>query len=108
LMNIPEVVVYRTYEWQVRLRPYVLKVPFVSLVNLNLGREAVREIIQSTLDVTEAEAELRAILAGGAKREKMLVDFDELRVVIGNAGASERFALRMVEEIQNSKFKIQN
>ncbi|MDE6779020.1 MAG: lipid-A-disaccharide synthase [Alistipes sp.] len=108
LMNIPEVVVYRTYEWQVRLRPYVLKVPFVSLVNLNLGREAVREIIQSTLDVTEAEAELRAILADGSKREKMLVDFDELRVVIGNAGASERFARRMVEEIQNSKFKIQN
>ena len=108
LMNIPEVVVYRTYEWQVRLRPYVLKVPFVSLVNLNLGREAVREIIQSTLDVTEAEAELRAILAGGSKREKMLVDFDELRVVIGNAGASERFALRMVEEIQKSKFRIQN
>lgn len=108
LMNIPEVVVYRTYEWQVRLRPYVLKVPFVSLVNLNLGREAVREIIQSTLDVREAEAELRAILTGGGKREKMLVDFDELRVVIGDAGASERFARRMVEEIQNSKFRIQN
>ena len=41
LLGIPEVVVYRTVWWQVWLRPYVLKVPWVSLVNLNLGREAV-------------------------------------------------------------------
>lgn len=37
LLGIPEVVVYRTLWFQVRLRPYVLKVPWVSLVNLNLG-----------------------------------------------------------------------
>lgn len=102
LLNVPEVVVYRTYAWQVRLRPYVLKVPYVSLVNLNLGREAVREIIQSSLDATEAEAELRAILAGGAKRERMLADFEELRAVIGEAGASDRFARRMVGELRRT------
>ena len=45
--------------WQVWLRPYVLKVPWVSLVNLNLGREAVAEVIQSDLDTTRAERELR-------------------------------------------------
>ena len=99
LLNVPEVVVYRTYGWQVRLRPYVLKVPYVSLVNLNLGREAVREIIQSSLDATEAATELRAILEGGPKRERMLADFDELRAVIGEAGASRRFARRMVGEL---------
>lgn len=61
LLGIPEVVVYRTLWFQVKLRPYVLKVPWVSLVNLNLGREAVRELIQSDLDITAAERELRAI-----------------------------------------------
>ena len=105
LMNVPEVVVYRTYWWQVWLRPYVLKVPYVSLVNLNLGREAVREIIQSSLDATEAEAELRAILTGGTKRERMLADFAELREIMGGEGASERFARRMAEEIQVSEIK---
>ena len=44
LLGIPEVVVYRTLWFQVKLQPYVLKVPWVSLVNLNLGREAVTEI----------------------------------------------------------------
>lgn len=99
LLGIPEVVVYRTYRWQVWLRPYVLKVPWVSLVNLNLGREAVAEIIQSTLDTTRAEAELRAILPGGERRERMLADFDELKTIIGGPGASERFAERMVQEL---------
>ena len=101
LMNVPEVVVYRTYRWQVWLRPYVLKVPYVSLVNLNLGRESVREIIQSSLDVTSAEAELRAILEGGTKRGRMLADFAELRATMGGEGASARFAQRMVEELKN-------
>ena len=100
LLDVPEVVVYRTYWWQVWLRPYVLKVPYVSLVNLNLGRESVREIIQSSLDVTEAETELRAILEGGAKRGRMLADFAELHTVMGGEGASERFARRMAEDIQ--------
>ncbi len=100
LLGIPEAVVYRTVWWQVWLRPYVLKVPWVSLVNLNLGRESVAELIQSDLSVERAEQELRAIVAGGAKREKMLADFDELRTVIGGPGASDRFAERMVEELK--------
>ena len=99
LLGIPETVVYRTVWWQVWLRPYVLKVPWVSLVNLNLGREAVAELIQSDLSVERAEQELRAIVAGGSKRGKMLADFDCLRTVIGGPGASERFAARMVREL---------
>ncbi|MEG1700995.1 MAG: lipid-A-disaccharide synthase, partial [Alistipes sp.] len=100
LLNIPEVVVFRTVWWQVLLRPHVLKVPYISLVNLNLGREAVCEIIQSNFDTTRAESELRAIVVGGAKRAQMLSDFAELRAIIGDAGASERFAAQMVEKAQ--------
>ena len=103
LLGIPEVVVYRTLRFQVWLRPYVLKVPWVSLVNLNLGREAVAEIIQSDLRVERAERKLRAILTGGEKRERMLADFDELRTVIGGPGASDRFARRMVEKLKGKE-----
>lgn len=103
LLGIPEVVVYRTLWFQVKLQPYVLKVPWVSLVNLNLGREAVAEIIQSDLSLERAERELRAIVAGGAKRGKMLADFDELRTIVGGPGASERFAHRIVEFLRQEK-----
>ena len=69
---------------------------------------SVTEIIQSDLSVDRAERELRAIVAGGAKRGRMLADFDELRTVIGGPGASERFARRMVEELSNEKLKMKN
>lgn len=103
LLGIPEVVVYRTLWFQVKLQPYVLKVPYVSLVNLNLRRESVKEIIQSDLSIDRAEQGLREILTGGAERERMLRDFEELRGIIGGAGASDRFARRMVEELKKQK-----
>jgi len=87
------------------LQPYVLNVKWVSLVNLNLQRESVAEIIQSDLSVERAEHELRAIVAGGAKRERMLADFAELQAIIGGAGASERFAARMVAELRKENTK---
>lgn len=103
LMRIPEMVVYHVPKLYEVLRPLVLKIPYVSLVNINLGREAVREMVCAKLDMDEAERELRAIVSGGAKREKMLADFDELRELIGGEGASERFAAEMVKELKNSK-----
>ncbi len=95
LLGIPEVVVYRTLWFQVKLQPYVLNVKWVSLVNLNLRREAVAEIIQSDLDITRAERELRAIIKGGEKRGRMLADFEELGRIIGRKGVADRFARRM-------------
>lgn len=100
LMGVPEMVLYHIPKLYEVLRPLVLKIPFVSLVNINLGREAVREIVVAKVDMNEAELELRSILNGGSKRAKMLSDFDELRSIIGGAGASERFASAIAAEIQ--------
>ena len=105
LMRIPEMVVYHVPKLYEVLRPLVLKIPFVSLVNINLGREAVREMVCAKLDLAEAERELRAIVSGGEKREKMLADFDQLGELIGGAGASERFATEMVKELKNNKIE---
>ncbi len=103
LLSIPEVVVYRTQWIQVALLPLVLRCRWISLVNLNLGRESVVEILQSSLDIERATEELRSILRGGAKREQMLLDFEELSEIIGGPGASDRFAKRMVEELRAMK-----
>lgn len=101
LLGIPEVVVYRLAPLEYYGMPLVVRCPWVSLVNLNLRREAVAEVLQSNLDITRAERELRAILPGGERRERMLEDFKELRSVIGGPGASDRFAARMVELLKN-------
>ena len=101
LLGIPEVVVYRLAPLEYYGMPLVVRCPWVSLVNLNLRREAVAEVLQSNLDITRAERELRTILPGGERRERMLADFEELRSVIGGPGASDRFAARMVELLKN-------
>ena len=100
LMGIPEMVLYRIPKLYEVLRPYVLKIPFVSLVNINLDREAVREIVCAKIDLDSAEAELRSILKGGNKREKMLADFVELSALIGGEGASQRFAAEIVKTLK--------
>ena len=106
LMGIPEIVLYHIPKLYEVLRPYVLKIPYVSLVNINLQREAVKEIVCHKVDMAAAEEELRAILPGGAKRQKMLDDFAELQNIIGGAGASDRFAEAMVKELELLKEEI--
>ncbi len=97
LIGTPQVVLFRVPKLHDLLRPYVLKIPYISLVNINLGREAVREIIQSSLDEGEVFNSLREILEGGKARTKMLQDYAELKEIIGERDASRRFAKRMVE-----------
>ncbi len=97
LLGTPEVVCYSKDKLSVYIGKHLVKVPFISLVNLVMGREVVRELIQWDMTLPNAQAELDAIMPGGAKREKMLAEFDELREVIGGPGASERFGAKMVE-----------
>lgn len=100
LMGIPEIVIYHVPWIYEKLKPYFLRIPYISLVNINLGREAVRELVCAKLDIAEAERELRSILPGGVERGRMLRDFDELREMIGSEGASHRFAKDIVNSIR--------
>ena len=100
LMNTPEIVLYhipKLYEW---LRPIVLKIPYISLVNINLSRECVREIVVNKIDVEAVSAELRSILEGGTAREKMFADFAELQAIMGGEGSSHRVAKDIVKSLK--------
>ena len=100
LMRIPEVVLYHVPWLYEKLKPYFLRIPYISLVNINLRREAVRELVKARLDVEEAAKELRSILPGGSERERMLADFEELSTMIGKEGASDRFAEDIVNTLR--------
>ena len=102
LMNTPEIVLYhipKLYEW---LRPIVLKIPYISLVNINLNRECVREIVVNKIDAEAVSEELRAILEGGSRRTKMLADFAELQESMGGEGSSHRVAQDIVKSLKVS------
>lgn len=100
LMGIPEVVLYHIPWLYEKLRPYFLKIPYISLVNINLQREAVKEIVRAKLNVEMATQTLTDILPNGAERERMLRDFKELSSMMGGDGASARFAKDIVKTLQ--------
>ncbi len=100
LIGTPEIVMYhvpKIYEW---LRPIVLKIPYISLVNINLNRECVREIVVNKVDVAAVSEELHAILEGGAKRTKMLAEFAELQEMMGGEGSSHRVAQDIIKSLK--------
>lgn len=100
LMGIPEVVLYHVPWLYEKLKPYFLRIPYISLVNINLGRECVKELVRANLKMEEATKELRAILPNGKERERMLADFRELSQMIGSEGASARFAKDIVKQLR--------
>ena len=103
LIGTPEVVCYRTDALTVWAGRRLLKIPSISLVNLVMGREVVKELIQQEMTPERAAEELRAILPGGGQRERILADYDALRKRIGGPGASERVAARMVALLKGEK-----
>lgn len=96
LIGTPEVVCYRMDEFSYRVARAFVKIGFISLVNIIMKREVVRELIQHDMTVENAAAELKAIMKGGEKHDRMMTDYAELQAVVGGEGASDRFAARMV------------
>ncbi|MBQ2247339.1 MAG: lipid-A-disaccharide synthase [Tidjanibacter sp.] len=103
LIGTPEVVCYCMDEFSYRVARAFVKIGFISLVNIIMGREVVKELIQHDMTVEKASSELRAILPGGVRYEQMKKDYDELAAIIGGVGASDRFAQRMVELLRKEK-----
>ncbi len=103
LLGVPEMVCYRRDLPTMLIGKMFLKIPYVSLVNLVLRRECVRELLQFQMNMPNATQELSDILPGGKKHDRMLADYAELRRLIGDAGASHRFGKRMVELLREEK-----
>lgn len=103
LLGIPEVVCFRGDIISMLIAWIVIKVKYISLVNLITGYEAVKELIQYSLNEKNLVSELKAILPGGSKREKILNDYIKVREILGPAGASKRIAGDMVRILSSGK-----
>lgn len=96
LLNVPEVVCFRSSAISIWVARRLVKLRFISLVNLIMNREVVRELIQEDFTLEIAAEELRAVLPGGIKHGRIIQDFKELNAAMGVPGASERVAREMV------------
>lgn len=100
LLNTPEVVCYKGSRVSYEIGKRVVKhIEYISLVNLIMNREVVKELIQSELNSKNLKSELKKILTE-PKRSEILKDYKELREKLGGPGASERTAELIVEDLK--------
>lgn len=92
LLKTPEVVCYRGSWISFQIAKRLVKhIKFISLVNLIMDKEVVKELIQNDLTTENLERELQKVLEP-THREKLLMEYEKLHLLLGGEGASDRAA----------------
>jgi lipid-A-disaccharide synthase len=101
LLSVPQVVVYKISGGKLfhRLLDLFIKVPYISLVNLILGRELVKELIIENFTVENVRAEIQNLL-NPAYREKIISGYQELINLLGKEPVSEKTAKLIYSDLE--------
>ncbi|PTL31762.1 lipid-A-disaccharide synthase [Prevotella sp. oral taxon 313] len=105
LLNVPQVVCYETpVPKLIRFAfKHIIKVRFISLVNLIADKEIVQELLADRFSIRNIANELYRILPGQPSRERMLSDYQLVRERLGNEVAPDNAARIMVEKLTNRR-----
>jgi len=96
LFKIPQVVCYRANWISYQIAKRIITLKFISLVNLIMDKEVVKELIQNDLNTENLTTELAKILKG-PDRKRQFEAYYELEKKLGGKGASEKAASSIVE-----------
>jgi lipid-A-disaccharide synthase len=99
LFRVPQVVCYKGSWVSYQIAKRLITLKYISLVNLIMDKEVVRELIQHELTPKALEKELKFLLAG-PRREEILSAYDRLEEKLGGPGASEKAAKLIVGQFQ--------
>ncbi|MCU0352682.1 MAG: lipid-A-disaccharide synthase [Cytophagales bacterium] len=100
LFNVPQVVCYRTSGFTYQIAKRLIKVKYISLVNLVADAPVVSELIQDVLTPETASAEISRLLPGQPGRAAQLTGYARIQERMGQPGASARTARLMVSYLQ--------
>ncbi len=105
LIGTPQTVCYYApFGFLIRfLKKHLLHVPYISLVNLIVGREVVPELIADKMNVKQMRLHLASIVKGGSARAAMLEGYREMAEKLGPAGAPAHAASQMVALLRKQK-----
>lgn len=99
LFKIPQVVCYRANWISYQIAKRIITLKFISLVNLIMDKEVVKELIQGDLNTKNLTKELDKIL-NGPERKKQFEAYYELEKKLGGKGASEKAASLIIQSTQ--------
>jgi lipid-A-disaccharide synthase len=103
LFGVPQVVCYRTSSLTYMIGKAVIKVPYISLVNLIMGREVVAEFIQGSFTARNLLDELKRLLTDEVYIDRQKAGYAELRQKLGQHSAARQAAGLMVKYLQEKQ-----
>ena len=99
LFKVPQVVCYKGSNISYQIAKRIITLEYISLVNLIMNREVVKELIQGDMNSHNLRVELRKILSD-EHREKLFEAYFELEEKLGGKGASENAARAIVADVK--------
>ena len=99
LFNVPQIVCYKGNAISFQIAKAVIKVSYISLVNLIADKELVKELIQKELNTKNLNQELTKLLHPTHKNQ-LLQQYNELQQKLGGVGASSRTAELMLQYLK--------
>jgi len=99
LFEVPEVVCYKGTYVSYLIAKSFIKVKFISLVNLIMDREIVRELIQKQFNAENLKLELERLISDDEKRTLLFKEYKELKEKLGGKGASQKTAALMLNRL---------
>jgi lipid-A-disaccharide synthase len=97
LFRVPQVVCYKMSNITYQIAKRIIKVSYISLVNLIANKLLVNELIQESCNSNEINIELQRLINEGDYRSNMLCGYDELIRLVGNEKVSEKASRKMIE-----------
>ncbi|MGY6522875.1 MAG: lipid-A-disaccharide synthase [Mongoliitalea sp.] len=102
LFRVPQVVVYRTSGISYHIGKHLIRVPFISLVNLIAGKKVVTELIQNDYSMDRLTDELNRMLSNVQVKATIYEGYDLIREKIGSQSASEHTAELIVQAVKKN------
>ncbi|HMI67096.1 MAG TPA: lipid-A-disaccharide synthase [Cyclobacteriaceae bacterium] len=96
LFKVPQVVVYKAGKLELAIIRSMVKVTFISLVNLIADKQVVKELIQEQATPDHVNAELKKLVEKSSYRKEMLLEYDSVYKILDTGSASENTARLMV------------
>jgi lipid-A-disaccharide synthase len=101
LFGVPQVVCYTSSKLSYQIAKRLIKVKYISLVNLIMDQPLIRELIQYGFNRENLSSELGCLLSDADYRKKIIMGYSELQHKLGGPGASHRAAKIIRDRLQN-------
>jgi lipid-A-disaccharide synthase len=103
LCQTPMIVVYKTSRASAAVGRLLIRVPWISLVNIVAGEEVVPELLQEEVNADRLESEGAALLESPERRRRLRDGLARVSVALGPPGGSERAADAVLEALDKSR-----